>query len=101
VKKSIFFSTILIILNGCAQHTALLGPSYTIATTGNVYQAALNYQTNSLIKRNTGKSTFEHISTLVEKEEKKINLDPSFIALVESNIRNTRRILSLKNNSSN
>ena len=45
---SILFS--LIFLSGCLQSTALLGPSMTVATTGNVLQAGLQYGANTAIK---------------------------------------------------
>ena len=47
----------LIFLSGCFQSTALLGPSITVATTGNVLQAGLQYGANTAIKNETGKDT--------------------------------------------
>ena len=44
----IFFSVIF--LSGCLQTTALLGPGLTVVTTGNVFQAGLQYGTNTAIK---------------------------------------------------
>ena len=43
----VFFS--LIFLSGCFQSTALLGPSMTVATTGNVLQAGLQYGANNAV----------------------------------------------------
>ena len=73
------------LLCNCAPPTAaLLGPAITGAKTGNVLQAGLSYSSNSLIKNQTGKTTSEHIKTLLKindnisvseidpKEEKKI-----------------------------
>ena len=39
IKKLIYGIFLLCFLNSCAQNLALLGPVYTLANTGNVYQA--------------------------------------------------------------
>ena len=41
IKKIISGIFFLCLLNGCVQSTALLGPVYTMASTGNIYQAGL------------------------------------------------------------
>ena len=46
LKISFIFLS-LIFLSGCLQTTALLGPSMTIATTGNVLQAGFQYGANT------------------------------------------------------
>ena len=68
--KIFFIFLSLIILSGCLQTTALLGPSMTIATTGNVLQAGLQYGANTAIKNETGKDTFEHLQDAVENQGK-------------------------------
>jgi len=89
-NKNLFFITVLILLNGCAQSTAFLGPALTVATTGNVYQAGFQYGTNEAIKKETGKDALNYVGDLVEtnKKEKKFNKD--FIILVENRIKKTR-----------
>ena len=49
--------------------TALLGPVFTVGTTGNVYQAGLSYSSNYVIKETTGKTTFEHISQFIDSKK--------------------------------
>ena len=39
LKKIITGLFLLFFLNGCVQSTALLGPAYTLASSGNIYQA--------------------------------------------------------------
>ena len=39
MKRIIFIVVAAAFLNGCAQYTSMLGPVYTIYTTGNVAQA--------------------------------------------------------------
>ena len=60
---------ISIILSGCIQSTALLGPGVTIATTGNIMQAGFQYGANSAIKKETGKDALTHLKNAVEEEQ--------------------------------
>ena len=72
MKKSIFFVTIFIILNGCAQFAAVVGPTFTMATTGSVVQTSATMATSYGVKKKTGKSPGEHINSLV-KESFEVN----------------------------
>tara|TARA_Y100001970_G_C13974962_1_gene720154 strand:- start:459 stop:776 length:318 start_codon:yes stop_codon:yes gene_type:complete len=102
-KKVLFFVTFIMLLNGCAQNTALIGPAITVATTGNVYQAGFTYGTNEAFKKETGKDAFNYVSELVDANNskarvvKKNEIDEDFIALVEASIKNTREKLFIKN----
>ena len=102
-KKVLFFVTFIMLLNGCAQNTALIGPAITVATTGNVYQAGFTYGTNEAFKKETGKDAFNYVSELVDANNskarvvKKNKIDEDFIALVEASIKNTREKLFIKN----
>ena len=87
----IFFS--LIFLNGCLQSTALLGPSMTVATTGNVLQAGLQYGANTAIKNETGKNTLEHLQDAVESQSKSQKFKRKFSDLVEKKFEITREKL--------
>ena len=61
MKKSLLYICLLITLNGCLQSTAsLLGPAYTVANTGNIYQASLSFTANQTLIHLTGKSSLEH-----------------------------------------
>ena len=68
-KKIYFLILISIFLSGCIQSTALLGPGVTIATTGNIMQAGLQYGANTAIKNETGKDAFTHLKDVVEEEK--------------------------------
>ena len=50
LKKIIAGLFLLFFLNGCVQSTALLGPAYTMASTGNIYHAGLSYGSNQAVK---------------------------------------------------
>ena len=68
-KKIYLLVLISIFFSGCIQSTALLGPSITIATTGNVMQAGLQYGANTAIKKETGKDALTHLKDAVEVEQ--------------------------------
>ena len=69
LKKIYFLFLISVFLSGCIQSTALLGPSITIVTTGNVMQAGLQYGANTAIKNETGKDALTHLKDAVEVEQ--------------------------------
>ena len=72
LKKIIAGLFLLFFLNGCVQSAALLGPAYTLASSGNIYQAGLTYGSNQAVKEITGKSPTENIQSLVDNKKKKI-----------------------------
>ena len=91
---------LLFFLNGCVQSAALLGPAYTLASTGNIYQAGLSYGSDQTVKKVTGKSTTENIKSLVDNKKKKIEEEEKqeeFFALVKSRIEKTSKIIQLAN----
>ena len=87
----LFFSVIL--LSGCLQTTALLGPSMTVATTGNILQAGLQYGANTAIKNETGKDTLEHLQDAVESQSRSSKFKAKFTDLVEKKFELTREKL--------
>ncbi|MDA9096464.1 hypothetical protein N9J54_01365 [Candidatus Pelagibacter ubique] len=91
---------LLFFLNGCVQSAALLGPAYTLASTGNIYQAGLSYGSNQAVKKVTGKSPTENIQSLVDNKKKKIEekeKQDEFFALVKNRIEKTSKIIQLAN----
>ena len=100
LKKIITGLFLLFFLNSCVQSTALLGPAYTLTTTGNIYQAGLSYSSNQAVKKITGKSPTENIKSLVDnkkiKAEEKEKQDELY-ALVKSRIEKTSKIIELAN----
>ena len=95
-KKIVFILMSVVLLTGCAQSTAFLGPALTVAATGNIAQAGFTYGTNELIKKETGKDTLQHVSNLLEPEDKKVTINEDLVALVESSIKKTRQKLLQK-----
>jgi len=90
MKKIIFCIFAFLILNGCTQYSSFVGPSYTVATTGNVYQAGFAYTSGTIIKKQTGKDTYQHFSYFVKKLDDSKKINQELIKLVETNINKTR-----------
>ena len=100
LKKIIAGLFLLFFLNGCVQSAALLGPAYTMASTGNCLQAGLSQGSNQAVKKITGKSPTENIESLVDNKKIKVEEEESyeeFFALVKSRIEKTSKIIQLTN----
>ena len=70
LKKITVGMLMLIFLSGCAQNTALLGPAYTLATSGNVLNAGLSYGGEKVVTRTTGKSTAQNLKDVLTVKKK-------------------------------
>ena len=105
---------VCILLTGCFQSSAsLIGPVYTLGSSGNIYQAGLSYGVNQTIQKTTGQTSFQYSKNLINKsknlqiqakskvseykkntmkmvENIKINSD-EFFATVKSNIEKNKR----------
>jgi hypothetical protein len=100
LKKIFAGLFLLFFLNGCVQSTALLGPAYTLAGTGNIYQAGLSYGSNQAVTKITGKSPTENIKSFTDRKKSKIDEEQNydeFIALVKNKIEKTSKIINLAN----
>tara|TARA_B100000575_G_C22793419_1_gene468977 strand:+ start:69 stop:470 length:402 start_codon:yes stop_codon:yes gene_type:complete len=88
MKKILGFLVGLILLTGCAESLALLGPTSTAATGGNIAQSALSSAVNYGIKKQTGKSPMEHAMAYAEEinPEKKKEPCLSFVEKTNSEI---------------
>ena len=93
--KIFFILSSLLFFNGCIQTTALLGPGITIATTGNILQAGFQYGANSVIEKETGKNTLEHLQDVVDDQSKNKKFQEQFTNLIENKLKVTRQKLNL------
>ena len=93
-KKIYLLVLIFIFLSGCIQSTALLGPGVTIATTGNIMQAGLQYGANTAIKNETGKNTYEHLKDAVDGKKKEKQFKLKLTELVKERFEITRKKLT-------
>ena len=101
VKKLILALFVINFTYGCSSPTAMLGPAYTLSTSGNVLQASLSYGSNEIITNYTGKTPIENVKDFVlsnnENVKKKTLESEEFYNLVKNKIDNTRNILQLSN----
>ena len=81
----------------------MVGPAITFASTGNVSQAGLAYFTNRAVKKETGMSTTEYVSTFLEDKNKTTKknekIDENLLILVQTNFEKTRKKLLLQTQS--
>ena len=106
IKKIVLYFCISLFLTGWYQSTAMVGPAITLASTGNVSQAGLAYITNKAVEKETGMSTTEYVSTILEEKTKKIKktkknekIHEELMILVQTNFEETRKKLLLQNQS--
>ena len=86
MKKILVFIVSGLILSGCAQSTAMLGPAITLASSGNVSQAGLTFITNKAVEKETGMDTVSFVSNKIEQQNSKTRLKRDFKKLVQNNI---------------
>ena len=67
MKKILVFLLGLTLLTGCAESLALLGPTSTAVTGGNIAQSTLSSAVNYGVKKQTGKSPMEHAIAYAEE----------------------------------
>ena len=67
MKKILGFLLGLTLLTGCAESLALLGPTSTAVTGGNIAQSAFSSAVNYSVKKQTGKSPMEHAMAYAEE----------------------------------
>lgn len=102
IKKKIVLGILMIgLLGACSSPTAMLGPVYTLSSTGNIYQSALSYGSNQLITSYTGKTPIENIKEITIKDKKNIKKktleSEEFYVLVKNKIKKTSAILKITN----
>ena len=99
-KKIIFGFFTLSFLAGCASPTAMLGPAYTLTSTGNVLQAGLSYGSNEMITMYTGKTPIENVKEIASNQkniQKQTLESEDFYILVKNKIDKTGAILKKSN----
>jgi len=96
LNKVLVYIIASIILSGCAQSTAMLGPALTLASTGNATQAGMTFFTNKVVQKETGMDTVSFVSNKIEQNSSK---NRKFKKLVENNFEKTRKKLILQDKS--
>ena len=99
-KKIIFGLLLFFSLGACTAPTAMLGPAYTLTSTGNVAQAGFSYGSSELITMYTGKTPIENVIEITSKDEniqKQTLESEDFKNLVKTRIIKTNNILKSTN----
>ena len=102
IKKIVLYFCASLFLTGCYQSTAMFGPAVTLASTGNFSQAGITYFANQAVKKETGMSTTEYVSTILEEKNKRTKnkkIKKELMILVQTNFEETRKKLLLQNQS--
>ena len=88
MKKILGLLLGLLFLTGCAESLALLGPTSTAVTGGNIAQSAFSSAVNYGVKKQTGKSAMEHAIIYAEEMNPEKNKEPclSFVEKTNSEI---------------
>ena len=84
MKKSVLLIIVLAFLNACAEYTAVVGPSVTLAKSGSVIHSGASAAAGYLIKKTTGKSPGEHVLTLVKKNPRQYDENKKLHGLIVS-----------------
>ena len=96
-KKIIFGLFIFGLLGACTAPTAMLGPAYTLTSSGSVVQAGFSYGTSELVSAYTGKTPMENLIEIASTENINVHKQTleseDFKNLVEKRIQNTNNIL--------
>ena len=99
-KKIILGLFIITLLGGCSSPTAMLGPVYTLSSTGSGLQAGINYGSNELITMYTGKTPIENLKKInVDKKKNETNIQKKtlesedFHILVKKKIEKANKII--------
>lgn len=92
IKKYLLYVLFLTTLNGCIQSSvSFIGPAYTVASTGNIYQAGLSISVNQALLHTTGENTLEYANRIIRDlenyKEKKINKQNSFKSKIHYNLK--------------
>ncbi len=100
IHKKIIYSLIaLYFLAGCTSPTAMIGPVYTLSSTGSIFQTGLSYGSNEIITRSTGKTPIENVIEISSKKniQKQTLESEDFYFLVKNRIDKTGVILKKSN----
>mgnify|MGYP001271922289 CR=1 FL=1 len=103
-KKIILGLFVISFLGSCAPPTAMIGPAYSLTSSGNILQAGLSYGSSEMITMYTGKTPLENLQEISSTEiyktkniHKKTLESEDFYILVKQNVEKTNKILKSSN----
>ena len=88
MKKIFSLLAMSVLLSGCVESMALIGPATTGAGSGKIAQSAMSSVLSYGVKKQTGKSPMEHAMTYAEEMNPQKNKEPclSFVEKTNSEI---------------
>ena len=104
-KKKIIFGLFLInFLGACTAPTAMIGPVYTLTSSGNALQAGISYGSNQMVTSYTGKTPVENFQKFISNNmQKQKNIQKNtleskeFILFVKQNVAQKNSLLNNSN----
>ncbi len=93
INKIFCYFIAAILLSGCVQSTAMIGPAITIASSGNISQAGLSFLTNKAVEEETGMNTVTFVSTKIEENNSKNRMRRGIKEILDNNFQKTRQKL--------
>ena len=103
INKIVLYFFVTLFLTECYQSTAMVGPTLTLVSTGNISQTGFTFITNKAVEKRTGMTTTEYVSTILEENNKKTKknkkIHEDLIILVQTHFEKTRKKLFLQDKS--
>ena len=96
MRRLLLIIVSFLFLGACAETTALLGPALTVGSSGNVMQAGFSYGSNLAVKKTTGKTPTEHLTSYVETKHEEQKIRKKMVSYLETHIEIIRKKLSEK-----
>ena len=85
-------------LSGFVQVASLLGPAFTVASTGNVFKAGAQIIFDNEFKKKTGKSSLGYLTEEVSKTNYKNDINKQLKSLIEHRVKITHQKIVKQNN---
>ena len=85
MRKIFVLLTTMLLLNGCAESVALLGPSINGAGNGKILQSSFNSAISYGVKKQTGKAPLEHVKAYAERINPEKEEEPCLSFLEKTN----------------
>ena len=95
LSKILTFVFLFTFTTGFIPIFALIGPSVTVISSGNIYKAGAQYFIDHTMKKKTGKSSLEYFSDEIKIKKKEKDFNQELRELVERRILETRAKLDL------
>ena len=96
ICRIVLISISFIFLTGFVHLTSLLGPAFTVVSSGNIFKASSQFIVDRHIKETTGKNSLTFVKEEVIKKNKQNDLNKKLKQLVEKRIKITRKKLDFE-----